>query len=276
VGDRKLPRAEEDLAPHRPVTREWGAPDGRPLIFWPGLNPWGALQLVEVGPLLAERGLRVIAIAPPGTGETPPLTDPDDYLPTRLSRIVIDVADGLGLERFVFMGHSWGGSIGAHLAALHPERVGALILLDAGYSDVAGEESRDELVRRFEADQAGFAFDSWDAYFEWVRGRVRDWRPALEPRYREGMTEHDGKIVPRASARAGAWAWHGVRAEPPRSTHERLTVPVLLLLAADAHPQGFAERVPHAVVERVDSGHDVVEDAPEETVALIADWLGLG
>jgi pimeloyl-ACP methyl ester carboxylesterase len=105
---------------------------------------------------------------------------------------------------------------------------------------------------------------------------VRDWRPALEPRYREGMTEHDGKIVPRASARAGAWAWHGVRAEPPRSTHERLTVPVLLLLAADAHPQGFAERVPHAVVERVDSGHDVVEDAPEETVALIADWLGLG
>jgi len=34
--------------------------------------------------------------------------------------------------------------------------------------------------------------------------------------------------------------------------------------------------VPQAVVERVDSGHDVVEDAPEETVRLVTDWLGLG
>jgi pimeloyl-ACP methyl ester carboxylesterase len=276
MGDRELPRAEDGLAPHRPVTREWGAVDGRPLIFWPGLNPWGSLQLVEVGPLLAERGLRVIAIAAPGVGETPPLADPDDYLPTRLARIVLDVADDRGIERFAFMGHSWGGSIGVHLAALHPERVDALILLDAGYSDVEGSESRDELVSRFEADQAGFAFDSWDAYFTWVRGRVRNWRPALEPRYREAMTEREGKIVPRASAQAGAWAWHGITLEPPRATHDRLSVPVLLLLAADADPEGFADRVPQAVVERVNSGHDVVEDAPEETVRLVTDWLGLG
>jgi pimeloyl-ACP methyl ester carboxylesterase len=276
VGDRELPRAEDGLAPDRPVTREWGALGARPLIFWPGLNPWGSLQLVEVGPLLAERGIRVIAIAAPGAGETPPLAAPDDYLPTRLARIVLAVADALGADRFVFMGHSWGGSIGVHLAALHPERVDALILLDAGYSDVERVESLDELVRAFETDQAEFAFESWDAYFTWVRGRVRNWRPALEPRYREGMTERGGKIVPRANARAAAWALHGVGMEPPRSTHARLSVPVLLLLAAAADPEGFAERVPQAVVERVDSGHDVVEDAPDETVALVADWLGLG
>jgi pimeloyl-ACP methyl ester carboxylesterase len=276
MGDRELPRAEDGLAPDRPVTREWGAPDGRPLIFWPGLNPWGSLQLVEVGPLLAERGFRVIAIAPPGMGETPPFADPDAYLPTRLAQTVLDVADGSGIDRFVFMGHSWGGSIGVHLAAMHLERVEALILLDAGYSDVETGESRDELVRSFEADQREFAFESWDAYFAWVRERVRDWRPTLEPRYRDGMTERDGKIVARASAWAGAWALHGVATEPPRSTHVRLSVPVLLILAADAEPEGFAERVPQAVVERVDSGHDIVEDAPEETVRLVANWLGLG
>jgi len=144
----------------------------------------------------------VISIEAPGLGATAPLDDPDDYLPSRLARLIVDVADRAELDEFVFMGHSWGGSIGVHLAALNPDRVEAFILLDAGYSDVEGEESRDELVRRFEADQAEFAFDSWDAYFEWVRGRVRDWRPALEPRYREGMMERDGKIVPRASARA--------------------------------------------------------------------------
>jgi pimeloyl-ACP methyl ester carboxylesterase len=48
----------------------------------------------------------------------------------------------------------------------------------------------------------------------------------------------------------------------------------LLLLAAAADPEGFAERVPQAVVERVDSGHDVVADAPDETARLVAEWLG--
>jgi len=213
----------------------------------------------------------VIAIAAPGAGETPPLEDPDDYLPSRLAQLVLDVADGAGCERFVFMGHSWGGTIGVQLAVMHPERVEALILLDAGYSDFGTDESREELVRRFAADQAEFAFESWDGFFDFVRERVREWRPSLEPRYREGMIELDGKIVARASARAGAWAWYGVAAEPPRSAHDRLTVPVLLLLAADADPEDFAERVPQAVIERVDSGHDVVADEPEETARLVAD-----
>jgi hypothetical protein len=69
---------------------------------------------------------------------------------------------------------------------------------------------------------------------------------------------------------------HGVKAEPPRSMHERLSVPVLLLLANGADMEGFKERVPQAVVEPVEAGHDIVEDAPAETVRLIADWLGLG
>jgi pimeloyl-ACP methyl ester carboxylesterase len=232
------------------------------------------LQLVEAGPLLAERGFHVIAIAAPGAGETQPLDEPDDYLPSRLAALVLEVADAADVDGFVFMGASWGGSIGVHLAALHPERVEALVLLDAGYSDVETEQSRDELVHSFETEQAAFAFDDWDAFFAWVRTRVRAWRPTLEPRYREGMTEHDGKLVPRAKAHAAAWALYGVQAESPRSTHDRLTVPVLLLLAADADPQGFAERVPHARVERLDAGHDVVEDAPEETVRLVAEWLG--
>jgi 3-oxoadipate enol-lactonase len=276
VGDRELPRAEDGLAPDRPITREWGPVDGSPLLFWPGLNPWGSLQLVEVGPLLAARGFRVVSIAPPGAGETPSLDDPDDYLPSRLTRIVLAVADANELERFAFMGHSWGGTIGAHLAALHPERIGALVLLDAGYSDAATDRSRDDLVEQFEADQAAFAFESWDAYLEWVHSRVREWRPSLEPRYREGMVESGGKIVPRADARAAAWAMHGVSVESPRDALDRIGVPVLLLLAADADSQGFEERVPQAVVHRLDTGHDIVEDAPEETVTLVADWLAHG
>jgi pimeloyl-ACP methyl ester carboxylesterase len=199
-------------------------------------------------------------------------------LPSRLAQLVLDVADNAGSDRFVFMGHSWGASIGVQLGVRHPDRVDGLVLLDAGHTDVTFEGSRDELVQQYEADQGQFAFDSWDAFFAWVRENVRDWRPALEPRYREGMTERDGKIVPRASARAAAWALYGVRIEPPSSAHASLRVPVLLVVASDNEDHEALERfriaLPQATVHVVDSGHDVVEDAPEATVRLVAGWLG--
>ena len=203
------------------------------------------------------------------------LDDPDDYRPTALARYLLDVT---GLDRFVFVGHSWGASIGVHLAANHPERVDALVLLDAGHTDVRPIESRDELVREFESDQAAFCFDSWDAYFAWARDRVRDWRPTLEPRYREGMTEEGGRIVPRANPRAAAWALYGVSVEPPSYALARITAPVLLILASSNDDAGALERFkqaqPDARVEVVDSGHDIPEDAPQETVRIVAEFLG--
>jgi pimeloyl-ACP methyl ester carboxylesterase len=270
VGDRELPRAEDRLAPDRSVAREWGDPAGRPIVFWPGLNPWGELQLVEVGPLLAERGFHVASIAPPQHFD-----DPDDYRPTALARYVLEVTR---LERFAFVGHSWGASIGVHLAANHPEHVDALVLLDAGHTDVRPIDSRDELVREFESEQDAFAFESWDAYFDWVRTRVRAWRPSLEPRYREAMTEENGRIVPRASPRVAAWALYGVAVEPPSGELARIDAPILLILASDNQNAEAVERFrqaqPGARVEVVDSGHDLPEDAPEETVRLITEFLG--
>jgi len=261
-----------------PRVREWGAPDGRPLLFWPGLNPWGSLQLLEVGPLLAERGFRVLSIAPPGAGDTPPLERADEYLPSRLARLVVDVADAQGIDRFLYMGHSWGGSIGVHLGALHPDRLDGIVLLDGGHVDVTPPLGlRRLLVKHFEQDQAKFVFDDWDAFLAWVQTRVRHWRPSLEPRYRTGMVERDGKVVARASARAAAWALHGVVREPPTKAYPRITVPVLLLVADDADTasvERFQAAVPHAVVRPVDSGHDVPEDAPEELVHFVCEWLG--
>src|SRR5437016_6063769 len=126
------------------VVREWGIQSARPLVFWPALNPWGSLQFVEVGPLLAERGYRVFSIAAPGTGETPAFDDPEAYRPTQLAQLAVAVAASLGLDRFVFMGASWGASIGVHLAVQFPERVEALVLVDAGHTDVPIEQTRDE------------------------------------------------------------------------------------------------------------------------------------
>jgi pimeloyl-ACP methyl ester carboxylesterase len=55
-------------------------------------------------------------------------------------------------------------------------------------------------------------------------------------------------------------------------------MPVLLIVASDNQDHEALERfraaMPWAAVHVVESGHDVVEDAPQGTVKLLADWLG--
>jgi len=200
------------VASDRPVT----------LVFWPGLNPGWASQLEHVEPLLAEAGVRVLAIEPPWD-----LPTPDDYLPSRLARYALDVVP---VERFVFMGFSWGGSIGVQLAADRPERLDGLILLDAGYRDV---------------DLDGVPLDALVDHFETMQGAGATWSP-----------------------RAAAWALRGVATEKQTATHDRLHLPILLLQARDAEGT-----VPNAEVHRLDSGHGVLEEQPQETARLVLDWL---
>ena len=117
------------------VIRQWGEDEGRPLLFWHGLNPFGALQLNEVGPAWAARGFCVLSIAAPGIADSPSLAELEGYRPSRLAGLVVELADLLSLERFAFVGWSWGASIGVHLAVRHRGRLEALVLLDAGHTD---------------------------------------------------------------------------------------------------------------------------------------------
>ncbi|MGE5434858.1 MAG: alpha/beta fold hydrolase, partial [Candidatus Doudnabacteria bacterium] len=117
--------------------RGWGSPSGRPLLCWHGvgLTSRASLFLNEAGPLLADGyGLRVLALDAPGFGKSPPL-EPARYAPDALVDLIPPLLDALDLRRIAFMGFSWGGDLGCHLAARHPSTLAALVLLDAGYSD---------------------------------------------------------------------------------------------------------------------------------------------
>lgn len=46
----------------------------------------------------------------------------------------VTALDALGLDRVVVVGHSWGGWIAMALAALHPERVLAVVAVDGGFA----------------------------------------------------------------------------------------------------------------------------------------------
>jgi pimeloyl-ACP methyl ester carboxylesterase len=52
------------------------------------------------------------------------------YSLDRLAADTLAVADALGLERFTLLGYSMGGMVARRLVLAHPERVGALVLLD--------------------------------------------------------------------------------------------------------------------------------------------------
>jgi haloalkane dehalogenase len=83
----------------------------------------------KVLPELAARGLRGVAFDLPGLGlaERP---ETFDYSWTGLGRFAGAAVDALGLERFHLVVHDIGGPVGFELAAVVPDRVRSLTVLD--------------------------------------------------------------------------------------------------------------------------------------------------
>jgi proline iminopeptidase len=70
-------------------------------------------------------------------------------VPTQVADVVA-VLDGLGWDRAVVIGHSWGGHLLLHLLAAHPERVAAAMVVDplGGVGDGGEAQFEAELNRR--------------------------------------------------------------------------------------------------------------------------------
>ncbi|MFZ4516785.1 MAG: alpha/beta fold hydrolase [Microthrixaceae bacterium] len=106
---------------------------GVPLVVVHGFSAEGFLYAQSLSRLVS-MGFRVIAIDTAGHGATQglPLSGQDinDYADL-LGRAI----DELGIERFVLAGHSMGGQLAARLGAKWPDRVMAVILIDAIVGD---------------------------------------------------------------------------------------------------------------------------------------------
>lgn len=79
---------------------------------------------------LAERGWHVVApdLRGHGASDHPPAKE--DYSLDLLEADVLALADDLGWDRFVLLGHSMGGMVSQAIAVHHPRRVEALVLMD--------------------------------------------------------------------------------------------------------------------------------------------------
>jgi proline iminopeptidase len=194
------------------------------------------------------------------------------------------VLDGLGIERAVVLGHSWGCHLALQVAVAHPERVAGLVLVDTpGPTGDGGlVELSQELDRRLSPDEAARA-DSvtarlsgphptdadateavalrWAGYFADPSAA-----PPLPPGFRVSLACNGQTIGSFLEALDGPFA----------PSLEQVAAPAVLVLGADsplppAHGQETAALMPDAEVEIVaGAGHLPWVEAPGCVAAALS------
>jgi pimeloyl-ACP methyl ester carboxylesterase len=112
---------------------EAGPADGKPVILLHGW-PYDIHAFVDVAPILASSGYRVIIPHLRGYGTTTFLSDSTmrNGQPAALAQDAIALMDALKIDKALFAGFDWGGRSCDIVAALWPERVTALVAV-SGY-----------------------------------------------------------------------------------------------------------------------------------------------
>jgi pimeloyl-ACP methyl ester carboxylesterase len=124
AGGRWVKAADVEL-----FVQEAGPADGVPVVFVHGTGAWseawrGAMTAVS------RAGARAIALDLPPFGFSERPSAPR-YAKLDQGRRIVGLLEALGLQRGILVGHSFGGGPTTEAALLAPERVRALVLVDA-------------------------------------------------------------------------------------------------------------------------------------------------
>ena len=260
--------------------RRFGTPGGTPILIVHGLS-YFSYDWIPVAADLASAGREVVAMDMRGFGDSS-WSAAHAYGVEDHAADCIAVADRLGWEKIVLMGHSMGGRNCVWCAAHYPDRVAALVLCD--YSPVNAPAGS----RRVAETVAGTpdVFASVDDALEYF-GRDRD-LPLDDP-YRRRMEAYlsetaDGYAIKRdtfhrdrfrrvlegSAATAGPDMWAALAA---------VGCPVLAIRGR--HSDMFAAETVARVMDansrisvvEIDAGHDLAGDAPEALIGEVAAFL---
>jgi pimeloyl-ACP methyl ester carboxylesterase len=112
----------------RAHVRDQGNRNGPVLVLIHGSNA----SLFTWEPWVKRLGdmFRIVSMDMPGHGLTGAVPN-HDYSQEGMVKFVAEVADRLSLQKFAIAGNSMGGGVAARFAEEHPDRVSALILVDA-------------------------------------------------------------------------------------------------------------------------------------------------
>ena len=151
-----------------------------------------------LGPALAERGWYAVAPDLRGRG----LSDKPAHgygMPYHVNDL-LSLCDALGVPSVHLVGHSLGAQVGYFFAAVHPRRVGKLVLVDAG-----GRVPPDTLqIIGASLQRLGQVYPSLDAYLsERQQVPIHKWNGFWDAYYRyDAEVRADGTVSSRVSKSA--------------------------------------------------------------------------
>lgn len=204
---------------------------------------------------------------------------------SRIAPLMIARTDGCGTlqqmaERIVsgtvgplaVVGHSMGGRVALEVAALAPERIAKLVLLDSG-AHGPSEHERDGRMKLVEtARQEGMA------------AVARDWLPPMigaANRRNQGLVHGITEMLERCTPETFALQQQALLTRPDRTgLFASLTCPVLAVTGSEdewapvAQHEAIAQAAPQGHLKVVEgAGHMLPVEAPEAVTRILAEFL---
>ena len=206
-----------------------------------------------------------------------------------LASDAMGLLDHLGLSAAAVVGHSWGANVALNVAALHPDRVTALVMVDGGFFGrrIRGGSTWEEFSQRLSPrDVSGTRAQ----FLERMRGQLSVcWNPDVERIVQTMVIEgDDGQMQDILRPENHAQVLRAMWDHPASETWPRVTVPSLLVPAgptADRRDSGFAEMrremvdaaasaIPNVEVRWVpETIHDIGYHKPAELADVITAFL---
>jgi pimeloyl-ACP methyl ester carboxylesterase len=263
--------------------RDEGNRDGPVLVLVHGSN--ASLHTWE--PWVGELGdtYRIISMDLPGHGLTGRVPG-DDYTREGMTSFVHELMDTLHVERFAIAGNSMGGGVAALYTLEHPERVSALILVDAAGIPVKRDDDdvplAFKIARMPVISQAMRYVLPRSLVEEGVRKVFVDQSKVTEEmiaRYFD-LSLHEGN---RDATRMRFASYASRDEETFAARLGEIEVPVLVMwgdkdgLIPVSAAYAFKERIPQAELAIFENaGHVPMEEVPGESAAAVRAFLSKG
>jgi pimeloyl-ACP methyl ester carboxylesterase len=251
-------------------------------------------QLAEFG-----RDYRAVALDMRGYNQSSKPAAVEQYRVPCLVEDLRALAEHLGHEKFVLVGHDWGGAIAWAFALSHPDRLDKLVIVNAPHPGVFERELRENPAQQrasqymlmFRSPQAeqNLSADNYAALVDAVLG------PGLEQGY---FTEEDRRVYLEAWSQPGALTgglnyYRAAEIGPPAERGSRATgnfgrdlasltvrVPTLVIWGEKdpylltGNLEGLDRFVPDLTIKRIpDGSHWVVHEQPALVNSYIREFI---
>jgi pimeloyl-ACP methyl ester carboxylesterase len=255
---------------------------GTPVLLVHGLSSNARLWDGVAGELAAA-GHPVAAVDQRGHGRSDKPDDGYDF--ATLTADLVAVADALGWSDrpMVAAGQSWGGNVVLELAARHPDRLVAAVLVDGGTIEFR-HSFADWPTAEAALAPPEFAGTTAEAFARMLRSHHADWPEAgIEGTLGNVEVLPDGTIRPWLSRPHHLAILRGMWDHHPSERYGEVTVPTLIVPAGD--PDASAGRfevakregvhraeqgLPRSATRWIPGDHDLHAQHPVEVAALIA------